>query len=38
MNNSEEPRVGYFFITVFLVVLVGIVYGIVVYMKRVHNF
>jgi heme/copper-type cytochrome/quinol oxidase subunit 2 len=36
--DGEQPRSGYFFITVFMVVLIVIVIGIVYYMKRVHNF
>ena len=38
MNNSEEPRAGYFFLGVFTIVLVAIVYGVIRYLQHVHLF
>ena len=36
--DSEEPGVGYLFITILLVVAIVIVAGIVLYVRRVHSF
>ena len=36
--DSEEPGVGYLFITILLIVTVVIVLGIVLYIKHVHSF
>jgi hypothetical protein len=35
--DQEEPRSGYFFITVFLIVLVAIVVSIYLYVTHVHS-
>jgi len=34
--NTEEPRVGYLFIILFILVLLGLVYGIIHYVNTVH--
>ena len=34
--NSEEPRVGYFYITLFVVVLAVIVCGIIHFLNSMH--
>jgi hypothetical protein len=36
--SEEEQKSGYFFLTVFAVVLIGIVVCVVVYLKSVHDF
>ena len=37
-SNAEEPRVGYFYITLLVVVLVAIVFAIVYYLNSITVF
>jgi len=36
--NPEEQKSGFFFMTIFAIVLVAIIVGVVVYLKNVHIF
>jgi hypothetical protein len=36
--NSEEPRAGYFYLILFVIVLVAIVFGVIRFLHSVHIF